>query len=170
MKKALILFFFVGVFLSACSGFENSTIYDRKVRYFSSTILNAERNIITLANQTVWETDRYATLVNMSPVFVVLDENINAGDLFAGNSKYGIHGGLSEDFFYQYGYYQIMTKYDSVRHVITLLNNSEWEIPKEFSRFVQHWQNGSEVVITENEKFMINARRREKIPVRRIKN
>ncbi len=156
------------LFATSCGTFESSTIYDRKVRYFSSTILNADRNVITLANQTVWSIDHLTTVVNLSPVFIVLDENINVGDMYIGNQKFRIHGGVAEDFFFQYGYLQIMKDYDSTHYVITLFNNSKWEIPKPFSKFVKKWQNGSEVVITENENYIINARRREKVPTRRL--
>ncbi len=170
MKKVFFISIFIVFLANACATFENATIYDRKVRYFSSTILDAERNVIRLANQSVWQIDHLTAIVNLSPVFVVLEENINTGYLFVGNQKYGIHGGIAEDFFFQYGYLQIMKNYDSTKSVITLLNNSRWFVPPQFGKILKKWVNGSEVVITESENFIINARRREKVPVRRIYN
>ncbi len=169
MKKIKIFFLFVlPIFLISCSTFENSTIYDHPVRYFTSTIMNADRYFITLSNQTVWETDQLSTFANLSPVLIVLDENVNVGEMYVGNMKYKIHGGNSDDFFYRTGYLQIMQSYDSTKYVITLLNNTKWEIPKQFNQFVKKWAYGSEVIITEDKNFMINARRREQVPVRQI--
>jgi hypothetical protein len=164
-----ILYLLILLFLiTACGTFENSTIYDHKVRYFSSTIINAERNVITLANQSVWEVDHLTTIVEMSPVLVVLEENINVGNMYVNNQKYGIRGGFTDDFFFKYGYLQIFQNYDPKTKTITLINNSKWQIPAEFAPFVERWLPGSEVIITEDEHFMINARKREKTPVRRI--
>ncbi len=166
--KKIILFLLLIITVISCSTFETSTIYDKRVRYFASTILNAERDIISLQNNTVWQVDHLTTFANLSPVFVVLDENVNVGDLYVGNQKYRIHGGFDSDFFYKNGYLQIMKDYDSTRFVITLLNNTEWEIPKIFSNVVKKWINGSEIVITENENFFINCRKQEKVPVRKV--
>jgi hypothetical protein len=166
-RKILTLVLFVLV-ATACGTFENATIYDRKVRYFSSTILSVDRTIVTLANQSVWEVDHLATIVNLSPVFVVLEENVNVGDMYIGNQKYRIHGGVTEDFFYRFGYLQIMKSYDPKKHIITLLNDSKWEVPVEFAKFIESWEPGSEVIITEDENFIINARKQEKVPTRRI--
>ncbi len=167
--KRGILFLLLIVAIISCSTFETSTIYDKRVRYFTSTILNADRDIITLQNNTVWQVDHLTTFANLSPVLVVLDENINVGDMYVGNQKYRIHGGMEEDFFYKNGYLQIMKDYDSTHYVIALLNNSKWEIPKAFSKAVKKWINGSEIVITEDEHFFINCRKQEKVPVRRIR-
>ncbi len=167
--KKITSFLLLIVVLISCSTFETSTIYDKRVRYFTSTILNTDRDIITLQNNSVWQVDHLTTFANLSPVFIVLDENINVGDMYVGNQKYRIHGGIDGDFFYKNGYLQIMSNYDSTSHIITLLNGSKWEIPKAFSKVVQSWENGSEIVITEDEHFFINCRKREKVPVRRMK-
>ncbi|MBN1301204.1 MAG: hypothetical protein JW995_08290 [Melioribacteraceae bacterium] len=139
-----------------------------EVRYFTATILNIERNKITLSNGTEWNTDRLFIGVNLSEIIVVLDEIIDEGYFYFKDSKIGIRR-VSEVFFgYSTGYLHNIKTLHNQGAVMELIDGSLWFVPLQNREMVNSWLTRTEVIITEDQKRIINPAKFEFIYTERL--
>lgn len=168
-KIILPTFVFISIVISCSS---TDTTYKqniREIKYFQSTIHNIDRNIITLVDGTKWKTYRFVIAVNMTEVFIVVNF-LGNGSAYINGTKYSIsHIGGGEGFRYFYGYLNTLRSIDKNNNVIFLSDGTQWQIMNSGDIDISKWLLAPDVIISENENYLINPYKIELIRVKRIK-
>ncbi len=143
----------------------------REVRFFKGTIHDVNRKVVTLTNGSSWITNRIIIAVNLTEVFFVLESLLDNGYMYLNGTKIPVkHNSISgsDDFRYQYGYLNCIKNFDSKNGVVELSDGSLWLVYKDDEPVVAKWLSTREVVIPENEMYMINPYKIKSIRVRKI--
>lgn len=170
MKVIRLLIFLVSVNLVlSCSALEEAMNQNfREVRYFITSIRDIERYKITFANGTVWKTDRLFIGVNMSEVFVMLDEVRNRGWMYYRETKIGLTQLVGDFFQYEEGSTNFIKSFQNEGAVLELADGSLWIIPVSRREMAKNWLLNTEVVISKDNKFIINPEKLEFISTVRL--
>jgi hypothetical protein len=127
---------------------------------------------IWLTNQSVWQLSRPTTFVNLSEIFIILNENyldgLNQGVAFINGQDYNINY-LGGQFLYEHGFlYKIINKYrDGSR--IMLDDYSEWDIEnEEYKQKIIDWFLPKHVVLDQNKNFLIDPQSQVKIRIKQV--
>lgn len=160
MKKM----FMVITFLIFLSGLESKAQFlnfsSREVIYVKSLISETRFKTIWLTNQSVWRLSRPTTFVNLSEIFIVLDENAyqgyTQGVAFINGQEYDIKysGG---QFFYESGFlYKIINKYKDGSRIM-LDDYSEWDIvDDDYYKKITEWFLPKYIVLDQNKRALID--------------
>ncbi len=143
----------------------------REVRFFKATIHDVNRKVVTLANGSSWVTNRIIIAVNLTEVFFVLESLLDNGYMYLNGTKIRVsHNSLggTDDFRYQYGYLNFIKNFDKENGVVELSDGSLWIVYKDDEDEVSKWLSTREVIIPENERFMINPYKIKYVRVRKI--
>lgn len=166
--RLFMLLFSINIFFS-CSALEEALNQNfREVRYFATSIRDIERNKITFANGTVWKTDRLFIGVNMSEVFVMLDEVRNRGYMYYRETRIGLTQ-LTGDFFqYEEGSTNFIKSFQNEGAVLELADGSLWIVPVSQREMINSWLLNTEIIINKNNKLIINPEKLEFISTVRL--
>gem|GEM_PF-5255516 len=144
----------------------------REVRFFKGTIHEVNRRVITLTDGSVWIANRIIIAVNLTEVFFVLESLVETGYMYLNGTKIRVsHSAVAgtDNFRYQYGYLNYIQDYDKDNGIIKLSDGSLWIVYKEDEPEVEKWLSTREVVIPENEMYMINPFKIKSVRVKKIK-
>ncbi len=173
MKACLkyLLMFFIILIHSCAPATETYKDLIREVRFFKGTIHNVNRRVVTLADGSSWITNRIIIAVNLTEVFFVLESMLDNGYMYLNGTKIAVrHNAItgSDNFRYQYGYLNYIRNFDKKNGVIELSDGTLWAVYKDDEKEAGKWLSTREVVIPENEHFMINPYKIKQIRVRKI--
>ncbi len=161
--RIIILSLFI-VSLLSCRALEEAVNQNfRQVRYFATSIREIERNKITFANGTLWKTDRLFIGVNMSPVFVVLDETRNRGWMYFRETKIGITQITADFFKYEDGNTNFLKSFQNDGAVIELADGSLWIVPVSQREMISTWFLNTEIIVNDEGNVLINPEKMEYI-------
>lgn len=166
--RLIIILFSVNLFYS-CSALEEAMNQNyREVRYFVTAIRDIERHKITFTNGTSWKTDRLFVGVNMSEVFVMLDEVRNRGWMYYRETKIGITQMFGDFFQYEEGSTNFIKSFQNDGAVLELADGSLWIIPVSQRELVKDWLLNTEIIVSKDKQFIINPEKLEFISTVRL--
>ena len=157
------------VLITSCGSLQEAFNQNfRRVRFFVTSISNIERNKISFTNGTSWKTDRLFIGVNMSEVFVMLDETINRGWMYFKETQIGITQ-LEPDFFqYKEGSINFVKSFQNEGAVIELSDGSLWVVPVSQRELVSKWLVNTEIIVSDDNNYIINPEKMEFISTVRL--
>ena len=134
MKNQLLKISFAFFLLASTNVFSQYIDFlDKNIIYMNSTISETRFKIIWLQNGSVWKLSRFSTFVNLSDVFIVLDEiqdnmrGDNSAVAYIHGQEYDIEH-VSGEFFFKRGFlHKIINKYKDGSRIM-LDDRTEWDI------------------------------------------
>ena len=172
MKRIFLVFALVFCFESTKTNAQFLNFNSRNIIYTKSLISETRFKRIWLTNQSVWQLSRPTTFVNLSEIFIILNEGdyegINHGVAFINGQDYNINY-LGGQFLYEQGFlYKIINKYaDGSR--IMLDDYSEWDLENEdYKHKIVEWFLPKHVVLDQNKNYLIDPQSQVKIRIKHV--
>lgn len=167
-SRRILIVLVLGLIIS-CSSLQDALNQNfRRIRYFITSISNIERNIISFTNGTEWKTDRLFIGVNMSEVFVMLDETRNIGWMYFKETQIGISQTQPDFFQYKEGSINYIKSFQNEGAVLELADGSLWIVPVSQRDLVKKWLINAEIIVSDENNFLINPERMEFISTVRL--
>lgn len=144
----------------------------REIIFFKSLISESRFKQIWLTNQSAWKLSRPTTFVNLSEIFIILNENdvqsYTQGIAFINGHEYEINY-LGGQFFYDQGFlYKVINKFKDGSRIM-LDDYSEWDIEEdEYKQKIINWFIPKYVVLDQNKKFLIDPQSQLKIKTKPV--